>query len=58
MVTISPGDLEVTMVGAGGTKIPVDMDKEGLKYTVSYVPDKVGPVLVSVKFSGNEVRIL
>eukprot|EP00116_Pleurobrachia_bachei_P003342 sb/3463604/ len=52
------GDLEVTIVGAGGTKIPVDLDKEGLRYTVSYVPDKVGPVLVSVKFAGNEVDVV
>ena len=61
MVTIhllSAGDLEVTIVGSGGSKIPVDLDKDGLKYTVSYVPDKIGSVLVSVKFAGNEVRTL
>ncbi|KAL5250135.1 hypothetical protein ACHWQZ_G016012 [Mnemiopsis leidyi] len=50
------GDLSVTIVGPGG-KIPVDtvFDEDSMKYTVHYTPDKAGPVLITVKYAGNEV---
>ena len=50
------GDLSVTIVGPGG-KIPVDVvyDEDTMKYTVHYTPDKAGPVLITVKYAGNEV---
>ena len=46
----------MTIVGPGG-KIPVDTvyDEDTMKYTVHYTPDKAGPVLITVKYAGNEV---
>ena len=52
---LSPGKLEVTIVGPSG-KLPVDISpQDDLKYSVEYTPDKVGPLLITVKFAGNEV---
>ena len=43
-------------MGPGG-KLPVDtvFNEDTMKYTVHYTPDKVGPVLITVKYAGNEV---
>ena len=50
------GDLAVTIVGHGG-KLPVDIthDEENMRYYCLYTPDKAGPVLITVKYAGNEV---